>query len=149
MINKTAREHCKSLHRKCFAGRIQTPQHYPQWRKCGGYIVLVNINGYVNPEHIFAIEIYNNIPEIHAYERKNEAKRNNCIAYSTLSRLLNNKEFSSKKIDFEEISRRVKAIYPDAYVPDPSAFCIEYGVEYKYKTHEMVNYVGCMDDREE
>lgn len=144
-MNKTARQHCASRRSCCFS---TSSDNSPRWRKCCGYIVIEE-NGYVYHDMIYAIEIHDNMPSLRAYKRKDitgpRADKNYSV--NTLQKLLKNPEnWESTTIDFTDLRDRVSCRYPGLYVPRMSQICVEYGIKYDKYTNTMTNFVGCVDD---
>ena len=145
--NMTPREYCASKQSLPFGG-YRLRQGVTDWRKVGRGLIAVTDGSskqYVAPNLIFGVEISDNgEPMIVSYWRDNPGEgigAKKPYALSTVKYLVATKQIKRvyAPLTYDDMVYIVRSIYPNAFIPDPLIWYLEYGLTYNETTCEINN----------
>ena len=148
--NITPRDYALHTRSAPFGVRQTLYDGKPHWRKARAGLIAVTDGTerqYVAPGMLFAVEIVNGRPVIVSYWRagtdtglhgSRPYTLNSVCQMATYGQIVRHKW----PLSYEDMISMVRAVHPDAWVPDPAAWYSEYCLKYDKATGEVHNPFG-------
>lgn len=150
----TPRDYARNRHAVPFGMHKIAPAGAPDWRKARAGLIAVTDGTdrqYVAPGLLFAVEIINGKPAIASYWRAGAETGLHAARPYTLNsvrQMVTKGQIVRRKwpLSYADMISMVRAVHPDAWVPDPIAWYAEYCLDYDEATGEIRNPKGLRED---